>query len=310
MSRSALLAILLAGSAGAQPPTTYQPPRDFYGAVGKHISLTPSADKTRVPLGQTLDLTLTVQGANNPAEVKRPPLHDLPGFTKRFEVEDLPSTRPGVFVYRLRPRTIEVAQIPRIPFAYYNPAAAEGRQFPVTYSDTIPIGVVPPAEVATDAEMVPVPARFRDPSPPRGWSPPKGPAWLAGLSSCVLLLAGGYVAWWRWRNPDGPRLARIRQTRAVRRVLSRLTSAADPDDVATALCGYLTERSGSTIPSPAPCDIQDALLRAKFDAEKTRDVVTLVRQCDAVRFGFAAENTATLAARAKALVHRWEGLPC
>src|SRR5262249_4669579 len=150
----------------------------------------------------------------------------------------VPGTDPAAFAYRLRPRTAEVDRIPRLRFAYYNPAAADGKQFPVTYTDAIPIRVLPPAAEAEPRPTWDVPAIFREPTANRSWVP-AGPGWLAGLSAAVLALGAGVVAWWRWRNPDGPRLARVRQTRAVRRGLARLDAASEPSDVADAIHDYL-----------------------------------------------------------------------
>jgi hypothetical protein len=154
-----------------------------------------------------------------------------------------------------------------------------------------------------------VPALFREPTTNRGWAP-AGPGWLAGLSAAVLTLAAMYIAWWRWRNPDGPRLARVRQTRAVRRVLARLAGASEPDHVADAVRDYLAERFGLTIPSAAPCDVESALAKAGFDDSKLTTAVGLIRRCDAARFGDGSDTPATLATAGKTLVHDWEGLPC
>jgi hypothetical protein len=291
-------------------PPFFQPPGDFYGASGGHVTVAASAEPTRVPVNRPIVLTVTVTGATNPGELTRPPLRDLSPFAASFEIEDLPPRSPGVFEYRLRPRTTDVARIPRLRFAYYNPTAADGKQFPVTYTEVIPIRVLPPVAEPDPPSSLAVPEIFREPGPGRNWTFPAGPAWLAALSGGILLLSAGYVAWWRWKNPDGPRLARIRQTRAVRRVATRLAAAAEPDAVADAVHAYLVERFGVPIPSAAPCDVEAALALIGFDDARVTAVVGLVRRCDAARFGHGRDTTPTLAAEAKALVHNWEGLPC
>jgi hypothetical protein len=301
------LALILASVPGVPP--FFQPPADFYGATGGHVTVAASAEPVRVPANRPILFTLTVHGATIPAELIRPPLRDLPEFAKRFEVEDLPARSPGVFEYHLRPRTTDTDRVPRVRFAYYNPAAAEGKQFPVTYTDAIPITVLPPVAETKPVSFA-VPAIFREAGLDRDWPIPAGPGWLAGLSLAVLGLGAGYVVWWRWRNPDGVRLARIRQTRAVRRVTARLAAAAGPDDIADAVHAYLVERFGVPIPSAAPCDVDASLERIDFDEPKREAVVQLLRRCDAARFGNGDEVTATLADEAKRMVHGWEGLPC
>ncbi|HEY2787057.1 MAG TPA: hypothetical protein VGJ05_19000 [Fimbriiglobus sp.] len=301
--------LVLMGLAADVPPF-FQPPTDFYGAIGSHVTLTASADTTRVPANKVITLTLVVRGAVNPAEIKRPRLHDLPEFSRRFEIEDGPTQEPGTFAYRLHPRTADVDRIPRFRFAYYNSAAVEGKQFPVTYTEAIPLRVLLPVEAAAPKSKAAGPAIFREPSAARGWQPPAGPGWLLGMSAAILAVAAGFVGWWRWQNPDGPRLARIRQTRAVRRVLGGFAAANRPADVADAWHDYLIQRYGLTIPSAAPCDVEAALAAAGFDDAKTASAVALVRRCDAARFGDGNDTPASLAASGRLLVYQWEGLPC
>ncbi len=298
------------GLIAADVPPFFQPPTDFYGAKGTHVTITATSDLTRVPVNKLITFTITVHGTGTQSDLKRPPLRDLPEFSRRFEIEDVPSSNPAVFEYHLRPRTTEIDRIPRLRFAYYNPTAAEGKQFPVTYTDAIPIRVLPPVEDVNPKSPMQVPAIFREPSAARSWEMPAGLDSLAWMSAAIMGLTAGFVAWWRWRNPDGPRLARVRQTRAVRRVLGRLSSANEPADVAEAMHGYLVERFGITIPSAAPCDVQAALTAVGFDERKTLEVVNLVRRCDAARFGDGSDAPSSLAVAGKTLVHQWEGLPC
>src|SRR5438094_628003 len=101
--------ILVAG-----PPPLYQPPADFYGAGGKHVTVIASATPTRVPANKVIFFSITVRGVEDAAAVTRPPLKELPEFAKRFEIGDgldepINETRPPVgqvsFLYLLRPRT-------------------------------------------------------------------------------------------------------------------------------------------------------------------------------------------------------------
>src|SRR5207249_2879454 len=80
---------VLASIFAAGPPPLYQPPADFYGAVGKHVTVTASATPTRVPVNKVIFFGITVRGVEDDQAVTRPPLKDLPEFTRRFEVGDL-----------------------------------------------------------------------------------------------------------------------------------------------------------------------------------------------------------------------------
>src|SRR5262249_49282004 len=112
---------------------------------------------------------------------RRIPLAEVAGFSEAFHIETLPSAddlRPLIgllgsgaapgwamvggmvppvqweFRYRLRPKRLEVAEIPGVPLAFYNPRGLTlNQKFPVPYSDPIAIEVKPRAvvEVALQA---------------------------------------------------------------------------------------------------------------------------------------------------------------
>ena len=106
---------------------------DFYGAIagdGPAPKVSWTLGCTTVELGGDIELTLTVQRAVNPAELRRPNLAERPEWKAIFGgIVDLPSAAPGEFRYRLKPRTVGEYELPLPKYRYYQPHAPEGRRF-------------------------------------------------------------------------------------------------------------------------------------------------------------------------------------
>ena len=119
-------------------PSVGQPTANFYGAAGSGVKVAWSLDRDAVPLGEEIVATLTVSNVTNPRNVTRPDLKKLPAYHALFTVTDVADPQPPAdarevkFTYKLRPRDLAVKELPRLDFHYYNPSAAEGKQFPLT----------------------------------------------------------------------------------------------------------------------------------------------------------------------------------
>ena len=310
---------LLVGPAAAQGPVpAFVPPSEhFYGARGRSVTAEWSADRAEVPAGGDVVVTLTVRGAVNPAEVRRPGLRDLPKFRDRFEVidPDRPA-EPGAtevrFRYILRPRSPAVTEVPELQFDYVNPAAPAGKQVRTTYAKKLPLRVLPPAPAAPPP-TVPLEApepffeladRYREAT---------GPGW-AGWLGLVLAVPAGVVGWvlvWRAANPGGARLARLRRNRAVARALDaldRAAMAADPAAAAaTAVRAYLVERWGMPPAAAVPAEVGAALATTALPADRAAAAAEFLRKCDAARFAPAGAGGRSPADDARQLILGWEG---
>ncbi len=172
-------------------------------------------------VGQVVTLTLVVE-ADGP--VRHPPeridLGQISDIAERFYIEtpdgdDAPPVdgRRWEFVYRLKPRRPDVAEIPGVPFAFFNPSIRpENKAFQVKYTDAIPLQVtstgqvMQPAKPRAVADVFPAdaggPALLARRTP---WTPP-GPLVVAAAARGAA--AGDCVAWflvWRRLNPDAGR---------------------------------------------------------------------------------------------------------
>lgn len=257
---------LLLVCALADAPAHLQATPHFYNAIGR-VRLSWNADKTTMNLGDDFTLTLVVSGATNPASLRRPNLRAQAKFADRFEIRELPSPGEGRFAWSLRPRAADVADVPSLEYASYVPGSPDGRAMQTTFAKKLPLTVTAAPQLERPRASIPTPNR----------DGPTAFHWLA-LAAGLLVLPAAVVLLWRWRNPDGPRLARLRQSRATRQALAALDAApSHADPVATV----------------------QATLRMLPESDAVRE---LLAACDAARFAPGPADATPLVAHARRLV--------
>lgn len=122
-----LACIVVRADGPGEIPPTVRTAEHFYGAVGSGVDVTVAVSPATVAVGEAATLTVTVLNVTNPAGVARPPLDAFPAWATRFQIENGPTglgEKSVTFEYVLRPREAGELNLPRIRFAYYNPAAA------------------------------------------------------------------------------------------------------------------------------------------------------------------------------------------
>ncbi|MFO0796671.1 MAG: hypothetical protein U0804_04285 [Gemmataceae bacterium] len=294
----------------ARQPSFFEPKDGYYGARGTAVKARWDVTPTTVPEGGAVVATLTVTGATNPAEVKRPELAKIADFNERFVIEDAPApaAKGLAFAYQLRPRTRAVTDVPGLNFFYFNAAAAPERRYQNARALGVKITVTaappkaaPPA-VPLDAPdrmfVVDTGARLLDDEP---FAP--GPAAWAALAVLAVLVPVGWYAAWRAIYPDSARLARRRRSRAARRALAAVRGA-DPAACAAAVLGYL--RARFPLPPGADTPPEAAAALAALGVAAAADVEAFLRACDGARFAPTCDAAGSLPAAAAALVARLE----
>lgn len=129
-------------------------PADYRGAVGKYLIRSDATPK-QVKAGDPIQLVLSISGTGPLDLVQAPPLADLPELARDFKVpnEPLAGYVDGgrkLFATTIRPRKEGIAEIPSIPFTYFDP---EVGKFVTAKSDQIKIKVAP-ADVLALADVV------------------------------------------------------------------------------------------------------------------------------------------------------------
>ncbi len=257
-------------------------------------------------------LTLTVQARG---QVRTPPqrldLQEIPALAQRFYLEDVTEGRAATtvsrswqWVYRLRPRSVGLQQIPGIPFVYYNPDLQPvTRSFQVIWTDPLPLEVRPserdaPPVTASESILKLDPDVLR--TPPRtgipwGWW---WPLWLGTPLAC----AGWYLVW-HWLYADAATLARRRRSRAERQALralaqaKRLQGRAQADRIVAIVAEYLQARLGWSGAEPTPTEITAFLRQNRYDESLVEQTRHLLELTSAVRFGPIEEAHLLEAAR-------------
>ncbi len=288
-----------------------KPASDFYGAAGTGVKVEATATPLALTTDDWLKFTLKITNLLNAAEVEKPKLSGLKDFSSIFQVDDqqadpvwnpnAPSQR--VFVYRFRPRSTHVDQIPPFRFIYFDPK----RRFPpVTelkfaypplYTETISIKVLPPK---TPPSAAPVPINV----PPFAASTDGSDAILKrGLNGDWSLLGEllalllppviviGWVMIWKRKYPDAARLSRLMRSRAARNAWAALNRAADALGVAAAVLDYLHERYDLPRSTNTPAEIRAYLSGLHFDEDRQQEVEAFFLECDALRFAPASETS-------------------
>jgi hypothetical protein len=300
-------------------PSVGQPTTHFYRAKGGHIRVEWKLNRTTIPEDEELVATLIITGATNPRDIIRPDLWKLDAFVTRFVIAETQDTPPANakevrFTYHLRPRNRSVDKLPTLPFHYYNPAAAAGKQFPLTTAREVRITVTAP-QPRVQAPAIPLGGPewllAYTPRPVSLARPTISPAWLwIAVALAGPLAALAWYGAWRRIYPDATRLARMRRSRAARRAndeIRRANRAVDPPAaIAAAILGYLRARFPLGTAAATPTELGATLAELGLPSTECDAVVEFFRNCDAVRFAPGGDGDRSLALEAAALVMRLE----
>jgi hypothetical protein len=317
----------------ANPPIVGRPV-DFSGAVGGPFVVQWIAVPTELTAEEPLTLTLRVAGPGNLAELRRPALGKLESF-RSFAVEDLddrllPGDPPRrEFRYRVRTRSAAVTEIPRFKFVYFNPRITPpSRGYQTTYADPVPLTVEPRLVAPAEAPgwMLEPPATDDLFGPPRkpwqdwlDWALDKlgmdtesrsdGVTWPIAVIVVLLppLTCGAWLVVWSRLRPDAVRQAAGRRSRAAAVALRALDRAGGrADSVAAPMLGYLRDRHRLPPTATTPGDIAAALSASGCPLPNVMAVVTLLKRCDAARFGPESNADPTLPVDAAKVILDWE----
>lgn len=138
------------------PIPTKNRPEAYTGGVGR-FSVATSVDFTRVKVGDPIELTIKISGNGRYDKIEQPILSGLPEFKQNFAVVD--SLQPGdikpdgiIFKQTIRPRHDEIAEIPPVPFSFFNP---DTERFQTVTSQPIPVKVLPAGVVKKEDIVLP-----------------------------------------------------------------------------------------------------------------------------------------------------------
>lgn len=199
-------------------PATVRARPDFCGAIGRAVEVMATLNGNRLTRGDTITLTVTIAGVDNPQDVKRPSLTPWLRYTQiESDSASIEADRAS-FRYRLRPRG-ESKDWPRIKIESFHPGAAEGKQVRTHYFEIPQWSFRESTETSSPAE---IPERYRLPMPsvsdrPLYWG------WLVVVPLTVIAIP--IVS--RFRDYWNQRTQSIRRDQG-RRGFEKALEASDP----------------------------------------------------------------------------------
>ncbi len=310
-------------------PTDNRPPQ-FEGAVGQ-FTITTSANPTDVAVGEPITLTIQIRGTGRLDTLEPPPLPRVAELTRDFKVPTDPlagEVRGSAkqFNQSIRALRDDVTEIPRIPFAYFDPQSTE---YVTTYSDPIPL-TVRPTETVSATEIVDSGAAPRSNGQPltevaggilanyAGSSALLAqqaftPSWISNALLAVPPLA--FVITWIFqrrclRLHDELYARRRHAKRNALRVIDAAVRGAQtpiPAAITSAVAGYVADRCSLPPGGLTRAEIHARLTSQSIDAGLVDKIDTLLERCEALAYAPAGDEAAhDLAQTARRCIARLE----
>lgn len=327
---SLMLIALAARPARSQDSSMRWRPDNDLGAVGTDFEISVRALPTELLAEDPLTLTVRIT-ARGPwrRPPRRPALERLPSFAK-FVVapstseradREMAAPRAWEFDYRIRPRSAEVDQIPRLSLAYDNPTIPlEENRWQTIESSPIPLKVQARPALRVDAIQnatgpAPWPDFLADFSTGLSLLRHEEAAEIPSLPVLIVFLALpplGIVTWELTRRWARGRLL----SPAARRALSAIRKAggAPADEraavAALALGDYLQQTIGLTAAEQTPTDIASRLEQAGCPTRGVAEVVAFFEAWDAFRFAAPGGTADDLPEGARRAVYLLEAEAC
>jgi hypothetical protein len=326
MARTLSVALLFAAALPAfaqrvaiDPPLVGRP-EEFSNIVGQY-TIAVSAEPLEVPVEEPITLRIRITGVGpQKYEPKRESLRILPNLSDDFYVENvidedrvMKDEKTWLFVYRLRPKHVNVKEIDGLKFIYYDPEYRGKTKFVPRPIDPIAITVKPKRDLTGKPETpTAVPDSFYQiddsldvlaRSSPFAVSPV---ALMLTLTIPPLACMVGVLAWRRVFPAESQRKARHRR-QSAKRALGQLRGS---EPAWIILRRYLHERFDFAVDDPTPMDVFAFFKRRGFAKERCQDAAAFFSQCDAVRYTDRSIDSKPLSDSAVCLIQALEADPC
>lgn len=271
-------------------------PDDYLGAVGR-FSVAAKADRAAVRVGESVRLTLVVEGEGNTAYLDLPERLELDGFHFLGRTEPERSAARAFVTYDLRVIDAAVKALPALPFSWFDPAA---ERYVTATTDPWPLRVDPGAETGVlEAEVEAAEAFESDiadirvlrappslPSPPltRNGADSRRSLWVTLGIALPWLLAAFGMLWFRRRakRDRDPLERRAREARGA--FERRLREGVEP---AQALAEFVAAQMRWPDAAVVAPDLAARLQDAGVDAGIAARAQGIVESLSAARYGGA-----------------------
>lgn len=320
--------------AADDPPLIGQPDH-FGGAIGR-FQISTSIAASEVTEGDPLPLLVRITSKGEARQgPTRPNLRQLKSFKNRFVIQDLPALdrvsreRDGQaweYHYHLRPRSLEVHEVPPLLFVYYKPGVVpRSKGYWTTAAPSIPLTVVQRGKaplVGPDGQPIRPPQRLYHVITGSGvlqraaLPAPPGivPLALYALAPPALCLA--WYGAWRRAHPDTVHLLRRRRSLAAQQALRALAKIRHEERVSRAreaadgLTIYLRDKLEIAARRLSPMQVTDALVNEGCPKPLVDRVAAFLHACDAAQYALEHTPKVDVVAEAGKVIHAledWQG---
>lgn len=295
-------------------PAIYQGSPNFSNAIaGSGFETLWSATPLELDVDAVIELRIRFQGVVNPDRVHRPDLANRASFRANFREiisygEPLIERTAVEFQYHLKPRSDSIHEIPELAIAYYS---ASQDRVGTKYLDAIPLKIRPSSAKPETTQPIVAPERFFElPEAAAPWT--TSPSWwhISIVAVALSALPTIWILVWRYRNPEGVRLARLRRHDAIRSTLDRLENAercgAPLQEFLRILQDHLIARFGAQPAAMTPVDVRTAMDEAKLPADQIESTIQFLKRCDEIRFAGGGYLVMNWRSEFRALILSWE----
>lgn len=303
-------------------------PESYIGAVG-NFDVSMALAPTAASVGDPMTLTVTLTGQGTLADARPPKLSSLSEITDSFrmyEATEETTASSRRFTYSLRPLSTSVSEFPSVSVSFFD---VESEKYVTRMTEPIAVSIRE-AETLSGSDIVSSPADTAAPSDEVVASEGGLFANDSSLSSVRDesirldrwgIAWGGMIVAWLVATLGINRVRRIREDPALQRrrsATTRVNTALSDagallnsgsrsetcDAIRKAVAGLIADFANVSEAGLTPRDAAEQLASLGIDGSLFDETVSLLNDCDAARYGAAAEDLSRLHAKAVDIVDR------
>ena len=303
-------------------------PESYIGAVG-NFDVSTALAPTAASVGDPMTLTVTLTGQGTLADARPPELASLSEITDSFRMYEATEETTATsrrFTYSLRPLSTSVSEFPSVPISFFD---VESEKYVTRMTEPIAVSVRE-AEILSGSDIVSSPS---DTAVPSDEVVASEDGLFANDSSLSSLrdesiridrwagVWGGMIVAWLVATLGINRVRRIREDPALQRRRSATTrvnaalAEADAllksgsrsetcDAIRKAVAGLIADYANVSDAGLTPRDAAEQLANLGIDRSLRDETVSLLNDCDAARYGAAADDLSRLHTQAVSIVTR------
>lgn len=303
-------------------------PASYIGAVG-NFDVSTALVPTAASVGDPMTLTVTLTGQGTLSDARPPDLSLLSEITDSFRMYEATEETTATsrrFTYSLRPLSTSVSEFPSVPISFFD---VESEKYVTRMTDPIAVSIRE-AETLSGADIVSSPSETAASSIEVVASEGglfANDSSLSSLRNESIRLDrwgsawGGMVVAWLTATLGINRVRRIREDPALQRrrsaatrvnaalseagaLLNSGTRSETCDSIRKAVAGLIADYANISDASLTPRDAAGQLAALGVDGSLCDETVGLLNDCDAARYGAAADDLTRLHTEAVSIVAR------